>query len=305
MNYNGLVSASQLNEEALRAARDYTWHFIHVQKTGGTYLNHAIQASSMGVQSPPNWVGLGHSALTPQELPRPNKMWYAASESKPAKKDLLNNPKNQCITVVRNPFSLLSSWYRSNFAEVRENLGVDSFSEFIKAYCCRWPHSELKKDSAIPGMTDFISTAYYESAPSWLSESTFKKTFSQTRLKPWSDNLFFQLYEYRGGFVPLLAFRQEKLSEATKIFLEIHGVELKESLHGVKIERNVTSQSNFDYRRLYTDKTREMVEQKCAFELHSFGYNFDGPIDDYPIIVNSGNFMKYRSNPRGYLGYFG
>ena len=67
------------------------------------------------------------------------------------------------------------------------------------------------------------------------------------------------------------------------------------------LERSNVTKDKADYRSFYTDELRELVEEKCKFELALFEYDFDGPTNNDAFIspehlwydVQAHQAMKY------------
>ena len=297
--YVGFDKNSENISSLLKQVKDSKWANIHIPKTGGTYCTNVILKTLKNKNLDLVYYSLSHSSFQYQEFPRINdKMWYQSNEfnDKPDC-NLISSGDIRVFSTVRNPFSLLCSWYRSNFANVKEELRVNNFSDFIKSFSYRWGY-----EGEIPGCSAEWKKIYLNSATAE-GKKIPKITFAQTRLKPWSNFLFFQIFANSGGPTASLVFRQEMLDEALSLFLSAYNVK---PLKIKTKEKNITSTSNFDYRRMYTDETRELIENKCQRELKYFGYNFDGPTDNFPLLMMVGDPSGiYSSNPDNYFGYFG
>ena len=78
----------------------------------------------------------------------------------------------------------------------------------------------------------------------------------------------------------------------------------------VKHQRNIVtsdkirvnaSNRNRDYKTYYDSKLIKRIEEKCQVELDLFGYSFDGPLDNEPLVfVNKDfRFKVYGDGAKG------
>lgn len=102
-------------------------------------------------------------------------------------------------------------------------------------------------------------------------------------VKALQHNLFIQLFDSAGKYVPTYTVRYEKMNEGTRAMLQEAGLPLNKYRNTEQL--NVSSRRTVrDWKKYYTPELQKMVETKCKFELEFFGYNFDGPTDDNALI---------------------
>lgn len=162
------------------------------------------------------------------------------------------NKNHFFFTVVRNPFDLFVSWYYHSgprfqgWGKCVSDHGNPSFEKFIENYCCG----------------DFV-------------------------FKDFQNSCYGQLFDRSGVYVPKITIRNEFLNTGFPTMLKWCGLVQNESQVRWATQNRNTSKlrQHKDYRKYYTPKMIDMVNRKCAFELTTFGYSFDGPVDDKPIIV--------------------
>ena len=196
--------------------------YLHIPKTGGKYIDEVFKDYN-------NYTNLGHKGL-PKSSPDIN------------------------FSTVRNPFSLLVSWYFHRFGN---QIGLDgcvsifkmkSFEDFIKKFCD----------------VDF----------GWLSCRQKTRNF-----------IFWQMFDRDHCMVDYVL-RNEYLDEALSDFCSKFDIK-------PNLGRKVNVSEHKDYRTYYTDELRELVNKKCKKELNIFSYNFDGPIEKYKITTR-GNINENR-----------
>tara|TARA_B100000674_G_C37901468_1_gene943954 strand:+ start:37 stop:774 length:738 start_codon:yes stop_codon:yes gene_type:complete len=160
---------------------------------------------------------------------------------------------NLIVTIIRNPFDLLCSYYFHG-EELKKNgefthSGWDcvnfihqfkSFKEFISAYCnknFKWHHPTLK------------------------------------------NFLFSQLFNEKHVCVPDIIIKYEYLNDAIKI-LNKKGFKIKPQKH---INKSVRKQ--FKYTTYYDKEMIKKVNKKCKRELQTFKYNFQNDLSSKYFIL--------------------
>ena len=257
---------------------------LHVPKTGGTWLNETLSA-----YAPYHFIGFdnSHLPLDPTFCVKPEmgkipiqhvvdgykniSIAYVPGEGEP------DNPGRFAaawkLGIVRNPYDLLVSYYV-------HDVGPNSHFRSLRSF---YSHDYEGNKHDLPCGWDFINITH-----NIRSFDEFIKLFCDPEFA-WShiwfrDFLFYQLFYGDGRCGADIIFRQEKLHEATRSFLEFG----KYIPPGYGIQRstsNVSSLKKKDYRSYYTDELRELVEEKCKKELSMFSYDFDGPLDDEAFIT--------------------
>ena len=252
---------------------------IHVPKTGGTWLNETLSA-----YAPYHFIGFDNTHLPLDAA------FNAKSEIIPIQQ-VVDGYKNVSLTytndgskpdnpgrfetawklgIVRNPFDLLVSYYLHDVAPSSHFRSLRSFYD-EETGCdlpCGWSMVNIIHN--IRCFDEFIKL-FCDLEFAWI----------HTRFR---DFLFYQLFYGNRRCGADIIFRQEKLHEATRSFLEFG----KYIPPGYGIQRstsNVSSLKKKDYRSYYTDELRELVEEKCKKELSMFSYDFDGPLDDEAFIT--------------------
>lgn len=100
----------------------------------------------------------------------------------------------------------------------------------------------------------------------------------QRTLMHWS------VVDNEGKIFPDFLIRTEYLNDGLSILLEAAGVDVKATGRS-NTSRHTTNDS---IKNAYTPSMVKMVEELHARELESYGYTFDGPVDDYALINPNG-----------------
>jgi len=224
-------------------------YFIHIPKTAGTALeskqiiklNHAFNVDN--------------AYRTPKELGG-----YHGYDTEYWTKYKYNNPNNLKITIIRNPFDLLCSYYHhgeplakdgtychSGWAAVNYTHQFKSFKEFINAYC----------------------------------DPNFK--WHQPLFKQF---LFSQLFDEKDNCVPDIIIKYEYLDEA----IDIMNTKLKHPIAKQRINQSVNKK--MPYTSYYDTDMINKVNKKCERELKYFNYDFNGSTTKEIFIVKP--HIKYN-----------
>lgn len=160
---------------------------------------------------------------------------------------------NKKISIIRNPFDMLWSYYRhgcplnedgtychSGWAAVNYTYQFKSFKEFLTHYC------DETMEWHVPALKDY---------------------------------LYSQLFNEKGDCVADYIIKFEHRYQGIKELNNKLNINLP--THKCNASRDQTS-----YKDVYDDEMRGMVQRKCKRELEDFGYTFDGPINDNPVIYN-------------------
>ena len=246
---------------------------IHVPKTGGTWLNDTLQA-----YAPDHFLRLDNThvpldaAIHAQMPITPIKhvidgwenvqLLYNSSDitiSHPGRFDAAWK-----VAIVRNPFDLLVSYYT-------HNVNPTSHLRKLRNFC---KYNEDGTKSELPVGWGFINLTH-----NIRSFDEFIRLFCDVEF-PWTHVryrkfLFYQMFYADGKCGADFIFRQERLHEASRAFLQF-GRYIPEGYDITNTRQNISQMKKKDYREYYTDETRELVEKKCALELKLFQYNFDG-----------------------------
>ena len=262
---------------------------IHVPKTGGSWLNYALDEYAGKYLQYPRHVQICEEV---------EEQWRTRLACPPARhlyneldyKVVIEDPSHgkdvweasTKVAVCRNPFDLLVSMYHYKapgpiFEKLQRFVpsggpvgllgmnaihGISSFEDFIKKWC----------DDTFP----FTNTSPIQSTTEGISLAEANRF------------LYYQLFHANGECGVDVILRNERLAEGTAQFLLDHGY----------VDTNITSQlknrgrhddgrsvrKDRDYRSYYTDELRELVEECHLAELKLFEYNFDGPTTDNLFI---------------------
>jgi hypothetical protein len=220
-----------------------TVYFLHIPKTSGTAL-HSPQITKLGhnfsvpgvYRTPADRGGFhGYDTCT----------WgvYAYPET-----------PNTKISIIRNPFDLLCSYYHhgdalradggychSGWASVNYTHQFATFKQFIAAYC--------------------------DPAFAW-HQPQFQRF------------LFSQLFDASHRCVADVLMKYEFLDEA----IDLLNAKLRHPI--AKRVANVSHRKTGSYRDHYDAEMVELVRAKCARELACFRYDFDGSTTHEPLILH-------------------
>lgn len=218
-------------------------YFIHIPKTGGSsFTSEQI-------------VNLGHRFNVKKiyRTPADNKGFhqYTSCYWKKFKYPIEPNTK---ISIIRNPFDLLCSYYHhgeklkkndeychSGWASVNYTHQFKTFKDFIKGYC------DPNFDWHIP---------------------QFKKF------------LFSQLFDIKNNCVADIIIKYEYLDEAREIFNK----KLKKPI--INLKCHISKRKTKNYKEYYDEEMIDLVNKKCRKELTSFNYDFKGSTKHEPLIIN-------------------
>jgi len=221
-------------------------YFIHIPKTSGMSLkcvSKRIKFKSCGHN-----FNVANSYRTPA-----NKGGWSGYKSPYwpiCRYPIKNNLK---ISIVRNPFDLLTSYYFHG-VKLKPN----------KKYC----HS---------GWASCNYTHQFKSFGQFIKGYTDKKTkWHQPLFKQF---LFSQLFNKNGECVPDIIIKYEYLNDAIPILNKFFGHEVLK-----RVKNHKSNRKTKNYKEYYTDELRELVSNKCKRELEAFGYTFDGSTNDCPFI---------------------
>ena len=223
---------------------DKTIYFIHIPKTSGrafrcnqiNKLGHCFNVPKIYRSHANNGGHLGYST----------EYW-----------EVYNYPikPNHKITIIRNPFDLLSSYYfhgdslkpnngycQSGWSSVNYTHQFKSFKEFIIAYC------EPNFNWHCPAFKNF---------------------------------LFSQLFDINHKCVANIIIKYEYLDEAINIL----NTKLTSPIDD-KHKANISINKKKNYKEYYDEEMIELVNKKCKRELEYFNYDFNGSTKKEPLIIN-------------------
>ena len=233
-------------------------YFLHIPKTSGKAL------------SSPNIEKLGHKFNIEGVFRRPAILnghnGYLSGCYRKYKFKIDNNIK---ITIIRNPFDLLCSYYfhgpefkndinyvDSGWAGVNFTHKFKSFDEFINAY---------------------VDDNFIWHVP-------LLKQF-----------LFSQLFDENDKCVPDIIIKYEYLDEAIKI-LNKYNINITSSK-----DLNKSNRKKFNYKHYYNDDLKNKIYKKCSRELQEFKYDFNGSLDNNPFIIFPNLKYNIQNNKLYYL----
>jgi hypothetical protein len=217
-------------------------YFIHIPKTSGS----AFESKQI--------IKLGHRFNVPN-LYRTPKDKRGFHEYITDKWSLYTYPRKNHykITIIRNPFDLLCSYYHhgeklkldgsyshSGWASVNYTHQFKTFKEFITAYC----------------------------DPSFTWHMPAFKNF-----------LFSQLFNINSNCIVDIIIKYEYRDEA----IDMLNIKLTHKINK-NIRRNVSNKEN--YKKYYDQEMIDLVYKKCDRELKYFNYDFNGSTKYEPLIIN-------------------
>lgn len=210
-------------------------YFLHIPKTAGTYLkgNNKLKKLSHGFCI--------DNAYRLSKYENGHKT-YKTNYYKIYKFPIINNIK---ITIIRNPFDLLCSYYfhgNHGWASVNKTHNFNSFNDFIKAYC------DKKFKWHVPLLKQF---------------------------------LFSQIFDKKGNCVVDVIIKYEYLFNGLKKINK----HFNENIFIIdKVIKRKSERKKKNYKEYYTNELIKLILKKCERELKLFKYNFNGSIDDNSLI---------------------
>lgn len=170
------------------------------------------------------------------------------------------------FSIIRNPFDLLVSMY---------TYGLPYYFPGMPKTSCAvrsgkepyWPFSSFE---------DFC-IKYCDPDFPWI-------------VPPQKRFMYFQLFDDSGKCVPRFLIRQEKLNEGLEILSKVLNIQPSKNL---TYRRSRTS--DYHYKKFYDENLVSLVNEKCANELHAFGYCFEGH-DDRIFIDTTSIHYDHKDN---------
>lgn len=217
--------------------KDKVIHFIHIPKTSGSSLKSK------------QIIKYAHKFNVPNI--RRSTVYYK-TDTWPQ----YRLPKDDYkITIIRNPFDLLCSYYfhqnknretgemlNSGWGYINFENNFDSFKDFIIGYC----NNETKWNT--PAFKNFLFSQLFDENGKCVVDIIIK-------------------YEYRNEAIDIL---NEKLEDKIDKTIKI----------------NQSNNKKKSYKDYYDDEMIRLVNKKCARELEWFNYDFNGSTIYEPIIIN-------------------
>jgi hypothetical protein len=224
-------------------------YFIHIPKTSGSAL------SSKQIRK------LGHGFNVPNSYRTPkNKKGCDGYITDTWEVYKYPNPKNYKITIIRNPFDLLCSYYFHG--EQLKNNNEYCHSGWA---CCNYTHQ-------FKTFKEFIH-AYCDNEFEW-HQPCFK------------NFLYSQLFDINHNCVANIIVKYEHLNDAINTLNKKLNHPIKKNNHA-----NKSNLKTKNYREYYDKEMIGLVNKKCIKELQYFNYDFNGSTKKEPLIINSN--LKY------------
>jgi hypothetical protein len=238
-------------------------YFIHVPSTGGIYLKKNVFSNDERFLWYGKYSGKKYDHH-PCGLTNPVVYQGSRNHSKTYKFDpFFMSTESLSFSTVRNPFDQ----YVSSYLITKEQMPNLSFDDFIKITC----------DTEFSPSLDFGESFY------------LSRKF-----------LFYQMFDDDGTCHADLVLRRERLNEGLEIIMSKIGMNANlegssdrpPSRWGDRREKQGFSKER-DYRKFYSDESREAVEKKRNREISAFGYTFEG--DDGKTVIDPRN-IRYRTD---------
>ena len=262
---------------------------IHVPKTGGTWLNkaleeHAPEAFLKSSEGNGNRCSVEDVLVYRGRWHPPSSYFYAEAEDAvagrgyPKLTDIYqSHPRwenSHKVSICRNPFDLLVSKYHFDDPD---NLHLEKLRHYLpEGVATGAGLSNLRH--GIKSFDEYLEKYCDPDFPWWGTQGAEdgQRYF-----------LFHQMFNHDGTCGVDTIIRQEKLSFGTAVMLKnlghINDGEMDKITNSKKLNVG-TIRKKRDYRSYYTDAQREMVERKFKAELLLYGYNFDGPTDESAFV---------------------
>lgn len=218
--------------------------FLHIPKTGGTYINQSEAETNQPVIS--GYKKLGHRYVVTSEGDIKNPL-YAHHDHQREYSTLIQykDISNYIIfSNIRNPFSFLVSYlYHAGF-----------------------------------GQTNYLDENHYDYDIAQKGFDYLLKTIAD-REDIWPNRkfLFPQLFSFNGDFIIDWLNRLETLDEDLKLLAEKYNRKYTQ-----KEKQRIGGHRN--YKTYYTDELIDLVYATWGRELSLFGYDFDGFIKNYSSL---------------------
>tara|TARA_X000001388_G_C2234635_1_gene124746 strand:+ start:1202 stop:1939 length:738 start_codon:yes stop_codon:yes gene_type:complete len=219
-------------------------YFVHIPKTAGNSVRDALRREKL----------LSNRGYDKKE--RDHHFGVKFSSRAGSSQQHTENPYFPCyldteeykssisFTVIRNPFDLLVSYYCHNpqpkdlgWANSRNYHGFKTFEQFIKFYCTEPP--------------------------------------AKWHVPHLSKNLFGQIFDEEGILRVDYAIYYENLNAGLR---ELKGILRPGSNKKIRILNKLNRsklRAKKPYQEFYDKETRKLVEEKCSWELDTFGYAFN------------------------------
>ena len=172
-----------------------------------------------------------------------------------------NIKTNLKITIVKNPFDLLCSYYLYNKElNIESNFKYNSFIHNFKSF------DEFIDSFINEKHTNFFITKF----------------------------LFKELFDEKDDCSCDIIIKYEFIDVAIKV-LNMYGFDI----HQLNNQYVINQQKN--YKDYYNDELIEKVNRKCCRELEIFKYNFNGSVDNNPFIINPSIKYNIKKDELYYL----
>lgn len=171
------------------------------------------------------------------------------------------NDKIVSFSIVRNPYDIFTSYHfdgNDGIYNLNKRLGVISgnFDSFVREY--------------------FTRTFNYH-------------LHNSRRAAPYTRRfLFYRPFDSNGSCVVDFIIRFEHMDTAFSQIYELFGKK-----HNPIKNSHKTNLKHYNYKHYWSDELIEWVQPYFKRQLDFFGYNFDGPLDDYAILDPS----QFKYNP--------
>ena len=196
--------------------------------------------------------------------------------------DLVRDLKPVTFAVVRNPFDWLVSMTlhdheSDGWRDVNKYMGnPTTFNKFVTAFC----------NTSV----NHLGTDTHHWHPTTETGAIKHISLEDTKHDYWC----YREFAYWQTFDPI-GDGQPKMNHAD-VYIRyeflMQGFAMLFGETGKKFPWKNRSKKKKNYKKLYGKTSRKLIEKTRSAELELFGYDFDGPIDNHPLIVPTSCYTR-------------
>ena len=241
-------------------------YFIHIPKTSGQNLNFTKDSKIKGIK-----YKHGFNVSFAKRLTKDERGYFLCEDHYWPQLTYPIQP-NIKITIIRNPYDLLCSYYfhkdqfiddgnfyNSGWANVNYTHKFTSFEQFIQSYC----------------------------DPDFKWHEEFLHQF-----------LYSQLFDEHGNCVSDIILKYEFINEGIAQINNHFNIQLIDLYDTSPLgkKKNKSIRKEHTYQHYYTPEMIALVKKKCRRELNVFGYDFEGPTNSEIIYFPNNKIFNLRYN---------